>query len=560
MIAAAIARFGPLAFPVALCAQSVSGLVTRDAVPLHGAIVVLADSAGHAAAQSPVGDGGRYSLRVPRDGRFHIRVLQIGWRPWTSDGLVLRAGQAVTRDLAVTGPRVALDAVRIVADGGGCRATTDSSAAAFGVWEEARKALLAASLTSAEPLSMTATLDERTFDAEGALLIADSSSSRSGRSVKPFVTPAPDSLARFGYVTADRPTTTYWAPDADVLLSDSFLATHCLSLTTPRDSDATGSAGRRIGVAFRPTAMRDGIVDIAGVLWLDRASAELRSFDFNYVNAPRLTLSSHAGGHADFLRLPNGRWITAAWSIRYPVIEVRTSTPGAVVPGIARAPRSATRVANVKIKAGAILSVRRDRDTLWTRGKVSPIVRVVDSATGRPLRSVLVGIASSGRVSPTDSLGGVRLDRVVPGTVSLRLETPSVARSADEPRLVGVSVPDMNDAEIVIQIASPELAAVKRCGEDSRRWGEGMVRLRSSVSTPVPAARVRTPFVHLGTKDTIWVERQLTFTRDNSGGFYLCGVPREATVQLTGLTNATHSASRFAPGEILLYLSTSTPP
>ena len=548
-----------LGAPLGLGAQEIGGLISRGGVSLNAAIVALTDSTGHAVTQSAVGDGGRYSLRVPHDGTFRIRVQQIGWRPWISDAFVVRANQSVTRNLEVTSARVTLDAVRVVADGGVCRAATDSSAAAFSVWEEARKALLAASLTSAEPLSMTATLDERTFDADGVRLVNDSSWSRSGRSVKPFVTPPPDSLARIGYLTVDQTTTTYWAPDADVLLSDSFLATHCLSLTTASDSGLTRDAGRRIGVRYRPTTTRDGIVDIAGVLWLDRASAELRSLDFSYVNAPRLTLTARSGGHADFLRLPNGRWITQRWSIRYPLLGVRESGSAAVVPGVGRTSRSTTHVANIKIKTGEILSVRRDRDTLWTRGTVSPIVRVVDSTTGRPLRSVLVGIASSGRASATDSLGGVRLERVVPGAVSLRVETPGVARAADEPRLVGVTVPDMNDAEILIPIASAENAATKSCGEEIRRWGEGVVRLRSSTSAAASlAALVRTPFVRLGARDTVWLERQLPFIRDNSGAAFLCGVPRDATVQLTGVAG-NHPPSRFGAGETVLYLSMPTP-
>jgi hypothetical protein len=519
----------------------------------------LTDSVGHAVTQSSVGDGGRYSLRAPHDGTFRVRVLQIGWRPWTSDGFIVHANQNLARHLVVTSVRVTLDAVRVVAEGGACRTATDSLTAAFGVWEEARKALLAASLTSAEPLSMSASLDERTFDADGTRLVSDSSSSSSGRTVKPFVTPPPDSLARAGYLTADQTATTYWAPDADVLLSDSFLATHCLSLTAPVDSGATRDGSRRIGVAFRPATLRDGIVDIAGVLWLDRASAELRSLDFRYINAPQLTLAARSGGHADFLRLPNGRWITARWSIRYPVLGAREAGT-AVIPGVARMSQSVTRIANIKIKAGEVLSVRRDRDTLWTRGTVSPIIRVVDSITRRPLRSVLVGIASSGRASATDSLGGVRLGRVVPGTVSLMVETPSVSRAADEPRLVGINVPDMNDAEIVIPIASPENAIARRCGEEILHWGEGMVRLRSTTSTPAAVgALVRTPFVRLGAKDTVWVERQLSFARDDAGAAFLCGVPRDATVQLTGI--ATNRApARFVAGETVLYLSTSTAP
>jgi hypothetical protein len=172
---------------------------------------------------------------------------------------------------------------------------------------------------------------------------------------------------------------------------------------------------------------------------------------------------------------------------------------------------------------------------------------------------VLVGVASSGRASATDSLGAVRLERVVPGPLTLRLASPKVSRAADEPRLIAVNVPDINDAEIVVSIPSADAIALRQCGDDMRRWGEGMVRIPSSARAAAPltsvAALVRTPFIRLGAKDTVWVERQLPFTRDSAGAFYLCGVSRDATIQLAGTLPADALPSHFAVGEIVLYLS-----
>jgi hypothetical protein len=45
-------------------------------------------------------------------------------------------------------------------------------------------------------------------------------------------------------------------------------------------------------------------------------------------------------------------------------------------------------------------------------------------------------------------------------------------------------------------------------------------------------ATVRTPFIRLGTADTVWAERQHALSRDADGRLSLCGIPRDATVQL----------------------------
>ena len=89
----------------------------------------------------------------------------------------------------------------------------------------------------------------------------------------------------------------FWAPDAGVLLSDSFLDTHCLRIR------AGGS--ELVGLDFEPVPNRD-VADIAGTLWLDPATAELQRVDFRYVNlpVPHWLMDASPGGYGALPRPP----------------------------------------------------------------------------------------------------------------------------------------------------------------------------------------------------------------------------------------------------------------
>ena len=90
----------------------------------------------------------------------------------------------------------------------------------------------------------------------------------------------PDSLERTGYVRAEPDTTlTYLAPDENVLLSESFLRTHCFSAPGAKD-------GALAELRFKPVRGRR-LPDVEGSVFVDTLSGELRRIDYRYV-APAL--------------------------------------------------------------------------------------------------------------------------------------------------------------------------------------------------------------------------------------------------------------------------------
>ena len=121
-------------------------------------------------------------------------------------------------------------------------------------------------------------------------------------SERPFRSQDAAILARDGYAVEESGEVIYYAPDADVLLSDTFAATHCFQLT-----DAPPGQPGLIGLRFRPVEAARDRRDIEGTFWLDRASAELRSLDFTFTNLPGVAERVEPGGRVEFTRLPQSR-------------------------------------------------------------------------------------------------------------------------------------------------------------------------------------------------------------------------------------------------------------
>src|SRR5262249_2262313 len=156
---------------------------------------------------------------------------------------------------------------------------------------------------------------DRMLDSSGRVVRSQHVTSTTNPTTHAFHSLPADELADKGYVASDNSGTTYYAPDADVLLSDSFASTHCFRLAASAADDHV------IGVVFSPGRSHRDAHDIEGVLWLDRKSAELETLEFEYTNLPDFVQSSHPGGRVEFLRLSDGNWFVSRWSVRMPRVQ-----------------------------------------------------------------------------------------------------------------------------------------------------------------------------------------------------------------------------------------------
>jgi hypothetical protein len=347
-------------------AQAIRGVtISQDSLFVPGVIITLIDDKGRAVARALGDEEGKFNLRAPAAGMYHLEARRVGFRPTIDVPLQLEEGKIRLHTLMLTGAPVVLEGVRAVA-AAQCDATPDSTTAAFAVWEEARKALLASQLTR---LTRAYKVDVTTFVKKQGIELNPhfDSTMQQGLPIRPFASQPPDQLARDGYLSRNRRSAVFHAPDEEVLLSDSFAATHCLRILP----DSVGVDGLRLG--FAPVPSRR-LPDISGVLTIDRATSELRRIDFNYVNLPALDAVGSPGGQISFRRLPEGSWLIEDWAIWIPINEVRNDPAVMERPTTPRRgemPRPPQQGTTTKLglqtTGGHVMRVAFGEETVWRR-------------------------------------------------------------------------------------------------------------------------------------------------------------------------------------------------
>ncbi|MGI8507909.1 MAG: carboxypeptidase regulatory-like domain-containing protein [Gemmatimonadaceae bacterium] len=265
-------------------------------------------------------------------------------------------------------------------------------------------------------------------------------------SSEPYASIAAESLAVYGFVAPQGQSLVYYAPDARTLTSNAFARTHCFH---PVENTAHPEL---IGLAFAPAksgtnGSQKGPLtrDASGVLWLDRASAELRYLEFEY-GAGVLTRGSAtdatASGRVDYRHLPAGAWIVNHWVIRMPVVMNRTVMAPVAVASIEEgAIRSRTETSNVVTiwqAGGDVISTfpasELTSGSMSSFGLVSG--RFIDSTARRSVHHGIPGVRGqimpvapvreTIRVAVTDTAGAFILDSVPPGDYLLDASAPSL--------------------------------------------------------------------------------------------------------------------------------------
>lgn len=197
---------------------------------------------------------------------------------------------------------------------GVCGAPTDSLSDVTRLWNIAREALESSrARVGADDASVTVQFFDRRVARNGKVLDSGFTSTRQVSARRPYRSLSPDSVSNFGYVIETQQEVSYYAPDAEVLLSEPFAATHCFGIQSPPSSAPTW-----IGLSFRPRMERDNVREIAGTFWFDRQSLLLERLEFRYTNVPTAYLTARVGGEVAFSRLSTGAWHISRWEIRMP--------------------------------------------------------------------------------------------------------------------------------------------------------------------------------------------------------------------------------------------------
>ncbi|WP_425153588.1 carboxypeptidase-like regulatory domain-containing protein [Candidatus Palauibacter sp.] len=315
-----------------------------DGAPVDGAVVSLVDLNDVVVWETLSNGSGAFSLPLPPPGTYRVRVSRIGYESWTS-GAIHVAAPAESRTLRFEIPVRPVPLPELmVTEQNDCPTTPEERRRAFELYESVLPILASASHTEdLGRLRMSMVRPAKVWRRGGFRYVPDTAMVVVPRALD---NASPGYLEAHGYAEAINDSlTTFYAPDGDALASPGFLATHCLSTRKAGDEGT-------VGLAFEPRPGRE-VVDVKGVLWIDKAAREPRELEFQYTSLrPFLrqhllpTLTAHVlsripeglrvrrafhpieladtdfGGRVRFGRIDGGPWFIREWKIVRPELAI----------------------------------------------------------------------------------------------------------------------------------------------------------------------------------------------------------------------------------------------
>jgi hypothetical protein len=491
-------------------AQIVRGTVTdmETKAPLRGVFVVLLDSAGHMRGGVLTDERGLYALHGPTSGTFTLRAELIGHQSTTSAAFVL-AGQARSVDMRVAVAPIALAPVGVEASSRCIRRPRQGERTAQ-LWEEVRKAL---SVTQWAERQRTLQFEMRSYIREldaRTLHVRNEAQRHDVTGRRPYAAADVDTLIRYGFVRNEGAGVVFYGPDADLLLSNAFLDHHCFH-TVAGDKEKSGMAG----LAFQP-AIGSKLPDIAGILWLDERTLELKFIEYHYVNlAPEYRVRG-AGGRTAFRRLSTGVWIVSSWYIRMPTLA-------------AGALRGTLRVTAIQEEGGEVVSIRDLRSTEHLAQDGTLMGVIFDSIGGRPFANAIAYLSGTAHRALTDSAGRFVISNIPPGKYLAAFTHPVLDSIPvfPTPRMVEVSALDTTRTELAL--AREDNLLNEACASAAsaaliHKSGVIFGYVRDARGHAVPNATIKV-------QSNDWAGSRQSIT-DAGGHYTLCGVPAGSKLQL----------------------------
>lgn len=334
-----------------LAAQAVLGTAVDavDGEPIAGAFVLLIDEDGVERDRSLTTASGTFRLDGP-PGRYRLNLERIGFEDLLTEPFDLAEDEQLSRRLPVSARPIELSEIRVAGGEARCGVPTEEAIELSRVWDEARKALEATAWTDRQSYYRFDVLIVRQdLDAEGQPVSRPEYEPVRVYGRHPFRSVQPTDLALGGWVQRQGSGLKFFAPDAEVLLSTSFLGRHCFRLVR---SDS--AAERLVGVEFEPLPDRR-TPDISGVLWVDRENAELKELEYRYANLDLPVETDRAGGRVVFDHLPDGGWIVRSWEIRTPLAELQQTRRG-------NRRQQRVRLSGLRLEGQQVLAVWRTGD------------------------------------------------------------------------------------------------------------------------------------------------------------------------------------------------------
>jgi hypothetical protein len=495
-------------------------LDAESGAPVTGALVRLLD-AGDTPVRDVLTDGiGRAMFLGLAEGDYRVRVEMIG-RETTFSAPFTVAGEVPVRiDVQLPSSAIALEGIEVRGEER-CRVRPEEGLELARVWDEVRKALEAASLTGRSDVYRYQTeMYERDLDREGRVVLREERSSRDSFLETPFSSLPAERLAAGGYVQEQGGESMYYAPDAEVLVSDAFLDTHCLRLEEG-DDEADGL----LGVGFEPVPSRDRrLIDVQGVLWVDPSTAELKWLEYRYVNMDPDLRNDLVGGLVEFQRMPDGTWIVPEWWIRVPLLVREPGFTG----------NFRTRIDGFRQTGGRVVEVRNAGGDAFMRGETAVIEGFVQDSLGVfPRRGVRVGVTASSQMVFTDPEGRFRIDNLTDGVYTLRVVPPELEALGLEAPTVEQEATRGEVSTLYYRVPSVSELAFDACRREGLPEETAMLAGRvvdDDTGRPLASVTVRVAWERFwfDQEDPIAMDanrRGLATVTDERGRYRICGIP-----------------------------------
>ena len=537
--------------PLDASAQVVRGRLLDGATGLGGAMMTLVHANGAEVDRTLTRGDGLFQIKAPTPGRYRLRADRIGYATTFSEYFMLAAGKVVGIDVSASVEAISLEGI----EAGGerrCGVEPKEGVKLARVWDEARKALTAAAWTQERGYYQYEMRNlEQQLDPRDNKLVSEQRSYNRSYVKTPYVSRPADSLVEGGFARITGKESVYWAPDAEVLLSDAFLSSHCFSLRTDKDR-----APGLIGLRFEPESGRE-TPDIGGTLWIDPRTSQLERLDFRYrnMNYPGEIGIDGAGGTLEFEALPNGTWIVNSWRIRMPRWGMRTNQLTGREIGVVEA---------IVVQGGDVLKVHGNEGTVLETVSGADISGVVLDSLRVGLPGARVFAEGTGIESVTDAEGQFTLSGLEPGLYSVGFSHPYLEPFAYTPEPLEVRVFARTAAQVTfsappvkgirhrmcrdVERPEPPVEAGRRIPIDGILVG----RVTDSAGSPLPGATVRILSTHYDLTSSegrvnLRSGRTGVSVKANASGYYrACWVPVDTPLEVAVV--APGEANPLRPG------------
>ena len=521
---------------------------SESPAPIAGVMLSLTDAGTSSVVDRALTNGvGKHLFVGLAAGRYSLRADVIGFTSVDYGPVDIAAGETVIARLRMDPLAIGLEGITVEGQRQ-CRIRPEDGDRLEAVWNEVKKGLTVVAWTQSEGLYRYRVLKStRDIELDTELTRAVDRSISSQFLQSPFESREAVDLAENGFVqrAPDGEADLYFAPDAQVLLSDVFLDTHCFRL---RRGDAERAG--MVGLAFEP-ARSQRAPDISGVLWVQPQGWVLEGVDFWYENLPSGIRSTLVGGDVQFQRLPNGAWIVPKWAIRMPSVGVSVDASGARRASLIGTREALGRVLRIEDVDGSLLLAAES-------GTIEGMV--LDSLERDGVAGARVRIEGGTEEVLANGDGEFRLTEVPEGRYTLVVDFPSGSVVSSEPLRQVVDVADGVVAFVRFRSLSRADVLAAACqaeGEMPRRTSVLLGTVRDLGSgLPLANARVRITWgdvqfaASFMFQDTTagWKYRILEsgrgveVTSDPDGVYRVCAVPE--LTRLTVFTDVSGLASR----------------